>query len=90
MTNVQEFRAGTNPNDGQSVLKVLVTTLVPLKLQFVAQSNISYAVQFQSNITTQPWLLLSNVPAQPLVRTVLVTDPNPATNTTRFYRAVTP
>ena len=80
----------TNPTNAASVLKVSVTALAPLRLEFVAQPNLSYAVQFQTNIAATPWLTLSNVAAQPLIRTVLVSDPNPATNVTRFYRAVTP
>ncbi len=90
MTNLQEYRAGTNPTDAASVLRLTVTALAPLRLEFVAQPNLSYAVQFQTNIAATPWLTLSNVTAQSLIRTVLVADPNPATNVTRFYRAVTP
>jgi hypothetical protein len=90
MTNLNEYRAGTNPTNALSVLKLSVTSFNPMRLQFVAQSNISYSVQFQTNVAANPWLVLSNVFAQPLVRTAIVTDPNPATNRTRFYRAVTP
>ena len=90
LTNLQEFLAGTNPTNALSVLKVSLTTLAPLKLQFIAQSNLSYAVQFNTNLTTTNWFLLSNVAAQSLVRTVLVNDPNPPTNRHRYYRAVTP
>ncbi|HTD65192.1 MAG TPA: Ig-like domain-containing protein, partial [Candidatus Limnocylindria bacterium] len=90
MTALQEYRAGTNPNDALSVLRLRVTSLVPLQMQFVAQSNLPYSVQFNTNLATAPWLMLSNVVGQSQVRTVLVSDPNPATNRTRFYRAVTP
>ena len=90
MTNVQEYRAGTNPIDALSVLKLTVSSRNPLRLQFIAQSNLSYSVQFNSNISVNSWLALSNIGAQPLIRTVIVADPSPPTNTTRFYRAVTP
>jgi hypothetical protein len=90
LTNLEEYRAGTNPKSAASVLRLFVTSLTPLRLEFVAQPNLSYAVQFQTNVAAVPWFTLSNVPAQPLIRTVLVADPNPATNMTRFYRAVTP
>ena len=90
MTNLQEYRAGTNPNNAASVLRVQVTSIIPLRLQFVAQSNVSYSVQFNTNLAGTAWFPLSNVAAQSLIRTVLVADPTPATNRTRFYRAVTP
>ena len=90
MTNLQEFRAGTDPTNSASALKLSVGLLNPLRLQFVAQSNISYSVQFNTSLIGTPWSTLSNVAAQPLVRTVLVTDPSLATNRVRFYRAVTP
>ncbi|HWN97402.1 MAG TPA: hypothetical protein VNT99_20390, partial [Methylomirabilota bacterium] len=90
MTNLQEYRAGTNPNNVLSVLKLSVTSFNPLRLQFVAQSNLAYAVQFNTNIGLSSWSVLSNVSAQPLIRTVIVTDPNPPTNRVRFYRAVIP
>jgi hypothetical protein len=90
MTNLQEFRAGTNPKDPLSVLKLSVTSLIPVRLQFVAQSNLSYSVQFNTNIAVNSWIGLSNISAQSLMRTVIVNDLNPATNRVRFYRAVTP
>jgi hypothetical protein len=90
MTALQEYRTGTNPNDAQSVFRLLVTSQNPVMLQFVAQPNLAYRVQYQTNLTALPWLSLSNVAAQSLIRTVLVADPNPVTNQGRYYRAVTP
>jgi hypothetical protein len=90
MTNLQEYRAGTDPNSFLSVLKLSVTSFNPMRLQFVAQSNLSYAIQFSTNIGVNSWSALSNVAAQSLIRTVVVTDPSLPTNRVRFYRAVTP
>jgi hypothetical protein len=90
MTNLQEFRAGTSPRDPLSVLKLTVTSLNPVRLQFVAQSNLSYSVQFNTNVGVNSWIGLSNIAAKSLMRTVIVNDLNPATNRVRFYRAVTP
>jgi hypothetical protein len=89
MTNLQEFRAGTNPLNAQSVLRLQWISLSPARLQFVAQSNISYSIQYSTNLAPASWFTLSNVGAQSLMRTAVVADPNP-TNATRFYRAVTP
>ena len=90
MSNLQEFRAGTNPTNAASVLKLSLTSFTPLRLQFVAQSNLSYSVQWHTNVASNSWFLLSNVTAQPTIRTVLVNDPALPTNRARFYRAVTP
>ncbi len=90
MTNLQEFRAGTDPQNAASVLKLLVTSFRPLQLQFTAQTNRTYAVQFNSIMGTQAWSVLSNITAKSTVRTIVVTDPALSTNQVRFYRAVTP
>jgi len=67
-----------------------IASLNPFRLQFVAQSNVSYSVLFKTNVSGTPWFLLSNVAAQSQARTVLVTDPSPPTNGTSFYRTTTP
>jgi len=54
------------------------------------QINRTYAVQFNSSMGTQAWSQLSNISAKSSVRTIIITDPVPATNQVRFYRAVTP
>jgi hypothetical protein len=89
MTNLDEFRAGTNPTNAQSVLRLQWLSWNPSRLQFVAQSNVTYSIQFSTNLAPAPWFTLSNIGAQSLIRTTVVTDPSP-TNRTRFYRAITP
>ncbi len=90
MSNLAEFRAGTNPTNAASVLRVQWLSFSPARVQFVAQSNVAYTVQYQSNLAATPWLNLSGVAAQSLIRTVQVNDPVPMTNATRFYRVVLP
>jgi hypothetical protein len=89
LTNIEEFRAGTNPTSALSVLRLQWLSLDPVRFQFVAQSNHSYSIEYSTNLAPAPWLILSNVSPASLLRTAIVTDPGP-TNTTRFYRAVTP
>jgi hypothetical protein len=90
MTNLQEFRAGTDPTNPLSVLRLTITALSPVQMQFTAQSNLTYSVQFNTNIGLNSWSTLSNISAKPSLRTVTVFDSNPSTNRVRFYRAVTP
>jgi hypothetical protein len=61
-----------------------------LRVQFVAQSNAAYTVQYQSNLAATPWLNLSGVAAQSIIRTMQVNDPLPMTNAARFYRVIVP
>jgi len=85
----QEVMAGTDPYDSNSVLRVTVGVGVGgAQLEFVAMSNISYTVLYQTNVGAVPWLSLTNVAAQPGTNTVQITDP--ATGVPRYYRIVTP
>ncbi len=90
MSNWAEFRAGTNPTNAASVLRAQWVSIGPARLQFVAQSNVAYTVQFQSNLNATPWLTLSNITPQSILRTAQVNDPSPATNKARFYRVIVP
>jgi hypothetical protein len=89
MTNLDEFHAGTNPTNPQSVLRLRWMSLGPNRLEFVAQSNISYSIQYSTNLGQPQWFTLSNIAPLSLLRTAIVTDPSP-TNRARFYRATTP
>ncbi len=90
MSNRDEYRAGTDPTDPLSVLK-LARSLNGTLLQFVAQSNLSYSVQYRTNLTDAPWTSVTNVGGQiNTVRTVQVSAPNPPPEQMRFYRVVTP
>jgi hypothetical protein len=72
------------------VLK-LFTANTNTALQFVAQTNISYSVQYRSAISSTNWMTVTNVASQPSnVRTVNVNTPNQPVDVERYYRVVTP
>ena len=89
MSNRDEYQAGTNPTNAQSSLKLTLTMGNPEFLEFVAQSNVAYAVYYRTNLAFAPWLVLSNISPQSLVRTVRVNAPAPPLPPERYYRAVT-
>jgi len=90
MTSLQEFRANTDPTNPLSVLRLTITALNPIQMQFIAQSNLTYSIQFNTNIGLNSWSTLSSINTKPSSRTVTVIDSNPSTNRVRFYRVVTP
>jgi hypothetical protein len=90
MINRDEYVAGTNPTDALSVLKLALTITNAGLMQFVAQSNISYSVQYRTDLLSNQWNRVTNITAQSGVRTVEVNAPNPPPDPSRFYRVVTP
>src|SRR4249920_3834367 len=77
MINRDEYAAGTDPMDPTSLLKVVLTTTNSALLQFVAQSNLSYSVQYRTNLTAGGWTSITNFIVQPVVRTADVSVPKP-------------
>jgi hypothetical protein len=90
MTNSDEFRSGTNPTNALSVLKVLFTETNANALSFVAETNLSYSVQWRTNLTTAPWINLTNVQPSAQVRTITVDSGSVPPGTERYFRVVTP
>jgi hypothetical protein len=89
MKNFEEFRAGTDPNDAQSYLKVDQISLgATATLTFLARATNSYTVEYRDGLNAGSWNKLANVLARGTNRTVTVTDPTATTN--RYYRLVTP
>jgi hypothetical protein len=90
-TNIQEYIAGTNPKDSQSVLKLISIQLnsASPKLQFMAVAGKTYTIQFRDELGGAPWQKLTDVPAPRVSQAVKVTDPNPS-RSVRYYRVVTP
>jgi hypothetical protein len=90
MINRDEYVAGTDPTDASSVLKLSLTTTNAGQLQFVAQTNIGYTLQYRTNLNSAAWSNLTSITAQSLTRTIEVTVPKPPPEPARFYRVVTP
>ncbi len=90
MSNRDEYLAGTNPTNALSVLKIVLTATNANQLQFVAQSNISYSLQWRTNLSGGSWSNLTSIIAQPLVRTVEVNSASAPSAPERYLRVVTP
>jgi hypothetical protein len=90
MSNRDEYLAGTNPTNALSVLKIVLSATNATQLNFTAQSNISYTVQYRTNLVVLPWSNLTSISAQPLVRTVQVNTVTAPAAPERYYRIVTP
>lgn len=89
MSNADEFRAGTNPNDANSVLKVTRLTVGgPATVEFLASSNRNYTVQFSDDLSTGNWSNLAHIFVRTTNRIERVVDPAPPPR--RYYRLVTP
>jgi hypothetical protein len=88
--NRDEYLAGTDPRDTQSVFKAtaLRNASGNILVRFAAVANKSYTVQFRASLSTGSWTKLGDVPAG-AARTVDVPDPAIPSGT-RYYRVVTP
>ena len=81
---------GTNPTNALSVLRIARSTTNSGLLQFVAQTNLGYTVQYRTNLSSALWRPLSHFGVQTQVNTMQVSAPNPPPEPERFYRVVTP
>jgi lysophospholipase L1-like esterase len=90
MINRDEYIAGTNPTNASSLLKLTLSTTNTGVLEFLAESNIAYTVQYRTNLTFAPWGNLTNISAQSQARTVQVNVPNPPPTREHYYRVMTP
>jgi hypothetical protein len=93
MRNRDEYVAGTDPRNPLSLLKLVQTPTNSALLQFIAQSNISYTVQFSTNLLGSPittWATFSNIAPATNMRNIDVRVPKPPPERARFYRILTP
>lgn len=93
LSNSQEYLAGTDPQDPQSLFNVDGVLLgiggAAAVLQFNALSNRTYTVQCRNSLTAGAWTNVTDVIAHPTNRLVSITN---AINgaATRYYRLATP
>jgi len=91
MTNLQEYLAGTNPQDGGSALRLeAIPDPAGLTLRFTAQAGKSYAVQFRDNLGSGLWQTYSNVPPPAVTQVVQMLDSSNAPGFQRWYQLTTP
>lgn len=90
MTTWAEFVAGTNPTNATSLLDVHWSTSEAAVLNFVAQSNVSYTVQWRTNLTSAMWMNLTNIAANPQVRAIAVDTTALPASGENYFRIVTP
>jgi hypothetical protein len=89
MTNLEEYIAGTDPRDEQSYFKVdSISAAGGATVSFLARSNKTYTVQYNSELAPLGWSNLVNVLSRPTNRVETITDPAPGGG--RVYRLVTP
>ena len=91
MTNLQEYLAGTDPNDPNSKFSVSIATSISgpgYTLTFTAMPYKSYTIQYKDTLTATSWTTLQSYSATPVQQTISYTDP--AGTSMRFYRIATP
>ena len=92
-SNLAEYRAGTDPNDVNSVLTIRINRISwsnnIIEMEFDAAANLTYTVQAKDGWEATNWMTLTNVGAESTARSVIVHDPDPGA-TVRYYRLVTP
>jgi lysophospholipase L1-like esterase len=90
LSNRAEYVAGTNPTNALSLLELKWSATNIAAIEFLAQPNITYEVQYRTNLTSAIWSSFTNISAQAQAQTMTVTLPSPPAAGERYYRVVTP
>jgi len=90
-SNVEEYEAGTDPMDENSVLRVEHILLGDglVTLEFLARADRTYSVEKADALDAPNWTTVAEFPANNTNRVAQALDVNPG-SATRFYRVVTP
>jgi hypothetical protein len=89
LSNAQEFRAGTDPRSGSSLLTLGAPTLsgTDHTLSLPTLSGRTYRVEYTDTLAPISWrLLVDQIPGSG--SSIVLTDPGAAALAQRFYRAV--
>lgn len=91
-SNLQEYLAGTNPLDANSLLRIESANLSNdgLALHFNAISGHSYSVLWRTDAEAGVWLKLADIAPVAHDGPVVVNDPTFTAAPARYYRLVTP
>ena len=91
LSNLQEYLAGTNPNDPQSFLRIdAASDSANVHLSFFAVAGRNYSVLYRNEPGTGVWSKLADSPAQSTNRVVDLLVPQPLSPPARFYRLFIP
>lgn len=90
LSNVQEYWADTDPQDGASrfMLSVGLDAVGPW-LEFVAKSNHTYSLQVLPSVGDGTWQHYLDFGTRPVTQTLRIPETNTLPNV-RFYRLITP
>ncbi len=89
-TNLEEYRAGTDPRDAASALRLelVLTGSERIELRFVARPDRTYRLESTGDLAAEPWTLVHLEPGGALTRPVTVSQTLGAAR--RFYRVLLP
>jgi hypothetical protein len=92
LTNLQEYLAGTDPQDASSYLKIESISAVSAvtRIRFNAVAGKTYTILYRDDVATGTWQKLADVPDQGATGEIEITDSGAGAVAARFYRLVTP
>ena len=91
-SNLQEYLAGTDPADAQSLLRIegISRAANATALRFFARSNHTYTLQSCGSFDARGWNRVSDIVAAPTNRFLEVLDLPQEDTRQRYYRIISP